>query len=794
MSLEQVSVELDHAQSRLKTGLLTMLAQGSWPGVGGKRAAGWDLANSSADVYVDPVTYTLMLRPSSLRSAFYTSNAGDYAKLALSDFSGLTSTSWEENDKTGVGGSRFLRAQGVFETGTTISTWPANTAFCVSWFPHSEGSEFEALRFGWSDSSAYTSGVALRVWSTGRVQVYKDGLLVGEYSVGGGTSDRKDPNRWTSLTCIPCRKRELLVLSDTGEGFSHLFADLDEQLDEPVVLPATKFWFLVPAPAVADIQIHRVRFPTSGAAYSVAGAFAQPPEASQGDPVFRVYGHRSSSVTPSLVTPTLGAFVANGSDAEARVNVALSGSGTTTPSVYGVLAQYEGELWETPGPGYDVTGWVTSLNVSVGESPDSTECEVVLGRIDELESETGLGRVRTMHGRPVRILLGGVTVFDGQVEDIQAELGLEPELDLVRFRVRDPWGPLDRLLYRDPIPLDGVPLLNAVRTLATAAGFPTASFDMEDPSFDIPEDGSPTSGEWASLVEVGDRPGDWARRLFEGYAGDWFFRFVPTAEGVKFVALPPESLPSSPAVTLWPTIEDAIGELVTEGFDAETARIQGHARVYQTYREAVVPCEATEVRVTGIEPRTGQPAYQSYQVDEVAEDATLDQGARPDNWRGEKLVYGIADPLFTSQAAVDRALEFLFARLSARRVLAEWTGAFVVKPDGAPLWPGDLVRLEGGDAPHLPGTFRVTSFSASFIKEPDPLSADGLAAWAWRPATYTGELVETSAQPWRGVSRRPGLDAATASGRAAALDRARFRSLRGAVEVLKRAPQVRTRA
>lgn len=792
MSAPPIRVFMDHSQQRLRRGLLTMLAQGSWPGVGGKAAAGWDLAASSSDVYVDPVTYTLMLRPSSLRETFYTSNAGEFSKLGVADFAGLTPSSWEENDKTGVGGSRFLRAQGVHEAGVTTASFQANSAFCVAWFPHGEGGEHEAVRFGWNSTASHLGGVGLRVFSTGKVLVYRDGVLVGEHNVGGGSSDRKDQNRWCQLTCVPCRKRELLVLSDTGEGFSQLFQELDEQDEDPAVTPAGKFWFYVPPPAVADVQVHRVRFPASGVAYSVPGDFAEPPLAEQGPPVFRVYGHRPGLVSASLVGEGLAPFVADGAAKRARVRAALAGDTFTTPSVYGVLSQFEGLPWKTPGGGgIDVTDHVLALSLDVPESPDGVQAEIVLGRLDELEA-LGVPAVRSQHGRPVKVMAGDVVLLDGQVERLEVEHGLDGDADTARFVVRDPFGPLSRLVFRDPLPLDGVPLLNAWRSFATAAGFPTSALEVEDPGYAIPADGSPTSGEWAVLAEVGDSPAEWLQRLFETYAGDWFYRFVPTAGGVVFRAQPPESLPSVPSVTLWPTHGDAAAQLESEGADPETAALQANSRAYRSLRATVVPSEATEVRVTGVEPRTGQPAYQAYFVDEEAEDATLGPEERPPNWRGEKLVYGLADTLLTSQAAVDRAAGHLAAKLTAHRVLLEFECDLVFKPDGSPLWPGDLVRIEGDAGPHVPCEARVVSFSAASLK--DPVAGDDpIALWAWRPATYTVEAVEAEGLPWRGKARRPGAAAALAEARLGESDPDRRRAVRAAVAMLRRGALIRER-
>ncbi len=786
----RVRVFLDHAQDRLRFGLTTFLAQGSWPGVGDKRAQGWDGATSSADVYVDPVTFTLMLRPSSQKEAFYTSNAGDFAKLGVADFTGLTAASWEENDKTGVGGSKFLKAMGVNETGTTVADWPVNTSFAVSFFPYGDGSEAEVLRFGWrgTGASTYTSGVALRLYSTGKALLYKDGDLVGEYSFTGTSSERKEQNRWVTLTCLAVRHRELLVVSDQGVGFSHLFTDLDEQDADPAILPDGKFWFFAPSPAVADVQVHRVKFSTSGVAYSVRGEFADAPHPDQGAHSTRIYGSLGTGAfSGEPVDWSLAPFVPNGSTREVVAKVALTGSGTRTPSVYGALVQYSGFTELTADAEVDVTEHVTSLDMSVGETPDSTYFYVSLARLDDLEATLGVPNVRTQSDRPVKIMAGDVVLVDGRMSDLSCAYGMEPGLDVVQFTVRDAWDGLDLTVYRDPVPLDTVSMQPAVRLLATAGGHLTAYTDIEDPGFNVPGNGAGTAGEWNAVVEVGDRPGDWLKRIFDNYAGDWFFRFVPRADGVYFVAKSPESLESVPATSLWPHYEDAVAQLESEGLSPETAAKHGAARAYRAYREVVVPNEATEVRVTGVEPRTGQPAYQAFFVDDAAEERATDPGARPDNWRGRKVVAGWVDTLLTSQALVEEAARFLSRKLTTRRVLAEWVCGYIEKPDGSPLWPGDAVAVEPN------GTFRVTAVEASFIFEPDDEGDETLGSWIWREATYQGELIENDGQSWRGTSPVPGLEAAKAYAAARAADRDAQRAVRDAVRMMQRGPIARVK-
>lgn len=786
----RVKVVLDHAQERLRFGLTTFLAQGSWPGVGGKRSSGWDMPSSSTDVFVDSVTHTLILRPSSLRETFYTSNAGDFAKLGISDFTGLTAASWEENDKTGVGGSRFLKAMGVNETATSVLDWDANTAFAVSFFPYGDGSEAEVLRFGWrgAGSSTYTSGVALRLYTTGKAVLYKDGVVVGEYSFTGSTSERKEQNRWVTLTCLPVRHRELLVLSDQGVGFSHLFDDLDEQDADPVVLPAGKFWFYAPPPAVADVQVHRVRFPTSGVAYSVRGEFADAPHPDQGGHITRVYcSLGTGTVVGEPVTWGLAPFVPDGVAKQVVAKVSMTGPGTRTPSVYGALVQYEGRTEPTADAEVDVTEYVTGLRLSAGETPDSTAVVVDLARLEDLESELGVTAIRTQSDRPVKVTVGGVVLVDGRMSDLSCAYGMEPNLDVVRFTVKDPWDMLDLTVYRDPLPLDTVPMENVVRALATAGGHLSAMVDVEDPGFSVPGNGAGTSGEWNAVVEVGDRPGDWLQRVFDNYAGDWFYRFVPRADGVWFVAKSPGSLGAVPATRLWPNHEDAVAQLVAEGLAPETAAKHAFARAYRGYRETVVPSEATEVRVTGVDPRTGQPAFQAFYIDDAAEERGTAPDARPDNWRGRKVVAGWADTLLTSQRLVEEAASFLGRKLTTRRVLAEWVCGYVEKPDGAPLWPGDAVAVEPN------GVFRVTALDAEFVFEPEDEGDDTLGSWLWRTAAYQGELIESEGQPWRGSCPVPGLEAARAHAAAKAADRDAARAVRGAVQMLQRGAVLRVR-
>lgn len=760
-----IEIVIDHAQKRIEHGLQTVLAQGSFEGTDGKRVPGWDPI--AAAVYQCPVTFNLMNRPRIFDAAFYEGNAGLYQKLGIGDFTGAAAAGWVVNEKSGVGGLPFLTNNSGSAALVSSAALGENQGFMVAAFNYSDGSSRqELLRFGISDTGDLTAGVGFVWFNDNTVDIYKNGDLVGTGSIaskdnGGETR----ANQWTGCAVIPQRKREVLMLSiPTGGGaFVHAFDDIDEDDSTPVILPAEKIWF-EKVSGLPDVLVYPMRYHTGGQVLSKRLAFARAPETSQTSAA-TIYGwFHGVAQTVQLMEDPLTAFVANGSRLNARIKITLNGTATKTPSLYGCSVAFGTTHVDTDDLPLVLTPYVPAGQIAFGETADSVVAALDIARPETLEDELSTTGIRDSQFRPIRLDAvtdaGSVTFLDGQIEVDQVTSGKYADADRVVITTKDWWHRLEDLRFRDPLPLDGFTFGDAITNLVQLVGeAPGGAPVISTTTLTLPDLAPPTAGEWSALIRAGDTVADWVKRLFQTYAPNWLYGFFPTSAGVRFKAISPADLPTTAKAVLYQTHAQAVTALITDGVPANLAQKQAANRLYSKLVRRRRPPLATEVNVTGLNGRTGEPEFSAVKIDVQAEDPTTPLISRPANWVGGKLVFGYADGLLNSQALVNACTDAYYEVLTQPRDVVQWEGQMLFDDDGVPLWRGDVVELDGL------GFFRITTMRARLVLRGDggvgvPSPGDRFEDWVNIPATYTAEKIgEEIPAGYRGDTPEDGIEA-----------------------------------
>ena len=752
MALDPVTITVDHAQKRMSRDRLSILAQGSYEGTNG-RVCGWHPTLFS-NVWCDPITFTLMLRPLQLSENWHTLATGSYARLTKSSFTFANSSKWSDSSRDFNGDTWLVADNCSSEWALTTSTWAKNRPWFISWMSFNTGSDYyKEIEFGWNSTASGASGPSMRVYSNGKVEVWEDGALLGSGSIGGNSQASQAPDQngastagqWTTLLVIPFRKREILFYSPTtGGGFTWVFDDIDEDDANPTITPATKFWFMRPSGS-ANVQCAPITFATSGYACSDLQSFALPPETGRTVDT-RLYSdvpyYGTSSVAASLVeTDGSTVFVPDDVLIEALIKVSFTSDGTCTPFVYGALAAYGPEFTDTddseqadiPLIANDGEAVASDLRLTVTERAGDTRFSFTVRNPDG----SGIAGIDTISNRPVLVKIGTQYLMDGRNEPPHKAFGMNAELHTLQFDVRDWWVALERYRFQEPVPLDNVALKDALEWILGTVGVDSSLIDIEDPAYTIPSVSGTQSGEWGTCIKAGDTAAEWIERLFETYAGNWFYDFVPTATGIKFVAKSPASLSETPDLELFDTWQDSYDWFISNSYTADQARNSAPILVINTFRTDALAPECNEVRVTGHDPRLDKP-IQAYKRDLDSIDAELLPSMRPANWLGELSRFALGEPSLTTQASVERCVELLFPRLTSSRNMAEWDGKMLFKEDGSPIWKGDCVEYNSVN-------YRITALTVDFIKEPN---SDDFAV---RNAHYVAEQIDAVDQPWRGA-------------------------------------------
>lgn len=705
-------LEVNHAQRRLAADRLTAVA-------GGMEFNGsvWE------GTWIDPVTHTLMLRPKPLDAQWYTLATGDYAKWGLSDF--VAGSAWEERQDQHWAGP-WLAVKDAASNPSVISnvSFPKNMGLAFSWFSYGAGDTFLQYQLGWNDSADDVAGVALHFWSDGRVDVFRDGLFVESGKISGAKSREVRRLQVFEVMLIPMRKRELLVVSQSGDGFSVVFNDIELTEEDPVITPAGKVWFRCESGAT-QAQIAPLRFAESGFATSLKTSFLEAPAAGE-IPVdfineswldspapYRIYGFPAfgagvQSASAEIVEwDGVTEFVPDGEKNEIRLKVSLATTDNRfSPFVMGAQVGFAAIGADTDDADLvDGAASVREARLSVQDRASGVVLDVAVLWASELDSLVSEGLSRG--AVPIRLMVDDALVLDGfgEAMSVDQEFG---SLDEGMLSVRDRWVMLDEAVFADRVPLDGLPFAQALGLLVEKSGIDSARVNISDSALPLPYASGEISGEWGLLIEAGDRASDWVRRLMETFAPGWWYGFRPAADGSgeEFFALPEGELSAEAVVILYDSVSEGVA--------------------YRRVQRASIEPLANEVRVTGVDPRTGRP-LQSVRTDYGLQTVGASVGSRGDGWSGSIRRFALVDAGLTEQAAIDGACEALFAAMTVRQEMVQFESDYLQCENGVPVWRGDVVTLDGI------GDVRIRSFGVRFRHE-----ADGAV---FRSAVYTGVLV-----------------------------------------------------
>lgn len=727
-----LSVSFDHAQKRLSHNRIACVA------------AGLELDGPYWEhVWIDPVTKSLMLRPGPMYPEWYTSNTGKFEKLDLADFDPGDPTLWQEEVKFSDAAGKYLSSLSNAPGSLVAKTaFGLNRAVYLSFFFYSAGDNYIVLEGGWNPNPNYLESVGFRIYGNGDFELWKGGVLVGLYNVSGFIVGDQKANQMIDLMLIPCRRRELLVVSRQGNGFSHVFEYILETDEAPVILPNEKFWVDFPS-SKAQVQIAPIKFETSGYATSLDYQLSEAPTGTDtkeqydnpafaggndkdwliwGDPPYA--GSQPTTTTATFVTKENGAFTANGSNKEVRIKVQITGDGNYSPTIYGAQVAYEAISDDTDASEEVVIDdYCEELALDIPDDPTGVTFRVQLLRPEHLDANV-VAKLKRINNRPAKLHLDGIVWVDAQGGSPQWEMSTTDFTQRLTLEFRDRWKSLENYRFTDRVPLDGWQLVDALKFIITCAtGLEddpdpeVSAFSFDDLDFRIQPIPQPEAGDFNVVIEIGDTAAEWVQRLIEDYSATWFYGFRPTEFGVKFWFKSPATLDSADAVyELWPSIEDAI--------TAGKSELEAWKFVYREYSEETLPPEANDIRVTGWDPRLRR-ALQSHYPDENSKDPTIAPSAKPDNWIGEPLLYGLMDPAITSQAVCDDACRLLFDRMTPIKVVGEIECEALVLENSVPVWRGDNVYLHGK------GLYRV--ISGCIDSEKEPKTGD---EWQWRPAHY----------------------------------------------------------
>ncbi|MBS1702924.1 MAG: hypothetical protein JST12_14765 [Armatimonadetes bacterium] len=738
-----LKVFVDHAQRRL------------WKHRIGVTLAGIDWAGGhGVNIWREPTTNTLLIEPYCLSDAWSTSTTGGYARWGLSDFGLSTGDGWYTKSDKQASQNRMANQAPMGSSAISTTSLVKNQGVWVSFFNFNEGDkELVVFECGWSDSGDGTSGVSLRFFAGGRVEVWKDNVKRSTENLNGIAS-RNNANHYVNLVLMPFRRRELLVYSSTaGGGFTYLFSEIDEQESDPEITPATKFWFK--ALISPDVEIAPLRFPTTAWGVSKDIVFANIPETGRaiesiwnhGHPLYLdnsgiVYADKSYSGaggTESIsdlrlveTTSDSTTFVPDGVKNKARMRFDLTGNGYSSPCFYGAHVAFVPVYATTADAEVEITSFVCSPpEWTVPDSATGVNIRLEFNRLDELGAIAP--KIEKIRNRPVRIELDGVTILDGYLNGLKVS-GDSNDRRL-ECQAEDIFSWAQKCQITSRMPFDGLPFcrpiadgISAVGFLMSYLGIPTDRIILDDADFTIPFVPAQKAETFGVVGENGDTIARCAEKLQELFAKGWMYGQKPYVGGAANMPVifwtDPVNFPTTPVKTLYCSPEAAVA--------AEVPSADIRESIFDNPSTDAIDVEANEVRVSGNDPRIDL-AIQAVKTDEASQDPATLPADRPDNWAGSPLLVGVLDGRFTSQLACERAAAFGFDLITKANYVTEFPCFLIQDVNCVPAWRGDLAVLTGYDYDQA----RITSFRCTFEDESDTDTVDNIPIHS-RYATYTG--------------------------------------------------------
>lgn len=753
------SLQIDTAEQRIATDRIVALCNGRQ----------WDEQRSTA--FVDGITQTGMLAPLPLTPEWETTTSGDYARLGKSaytfdlppfvaegtpppypDGSPGSPDKWNEFNY-GLSGDVFMQAQGVNDRAITNARYDKNRAFHLAWFAYNEGKTSQVqIEFGWISENGF---IGCYCWTDGKIQIFKNGTQVGqgnafERKVTTQTiygKERSSQNlhhkarkgdakqlaqQLVQMQIIPCRRRDLLFLTNQGGGFRFTFADLDPDNPDNEITPAKARFFWRVSQGQATVQCAPLRFKTSGYLLSDAFTLSEPP-------VSLANGGHNATVSayldqPGLGTGTYGVTLIDASDVSlpefhpnntkdrVRLKVDLTSDGTGSYWVYGAAGVFDAITKNTQEKGYsstDITSYVQQASLSVPENPADVLFKVTCNKPLDME-EAGTYFISQVANRSIEAGFDGISFLTGRSKTPNRKNGNTDDNSHLMLEFRDRCKALEEYRFKQALPYDGMELADALTSIVMLVGIPAEQILIAPFGFNLPTIGQSSEGEFALYPEVGDKAIDWLLRLLNTYAPHCDWGFVPTADGSIFMVRSLDDLNAQdPVYTLYTSIDDAINI-------GGLSRSDAPMFVCRTMDYTPIECEANDIYVTGRDPRTAQIIQVRLQ-DTASCDPTTIPSLRPRNWLGEPRPYAWADPSITDIDTASWVAACLQRRLTQTRELYPFTTEFMVTEDGSPVWKGDVITLYGI------GDVRITTLSAQFQTVGDEL--------IWRPTHYTSEFV-----------------------------------------------------
>ena len=707
----QMRVLMDVGEPRPLKGRLAVGADGS----------SWDFKKSQ-NVWIDPCTNSVMLKPLPLTTAWKSTFTGNYARYGISDFTGTDIAKWHQ-----LAISKSVNDKGLKQLQTSTNpinlttALPRNCPMFLKYYRNTiqESSDDTFLVAGFnvgaSGSAPDNFSVQVKFRENGSIAVFKNGVQEQEYDRSGNnfssqrayTSIFNPAQKYVNVLIIPLRGRDLLIWTDAGTCFVHTFANLDypNNPDTNPILPAGTFSLTVPQ-GKATIQVARCYFEQNGYIMSQIKTFRYAPTSTDwgSGPSYQYYheyfgqGASFPDISAQVMDSTgASTFTANGTNTQARLKVSFTGgSGGTNSTVFAGDAWIDPPYSLTYAANIDITTAVETLSINVDES-GRTGLQMTC-RHKSLVN-LGIAKPLITSDRPIAIqiksdyLVAGSNlwydIFRGTLSppEIIYEHGKSTtSLDYasLNFTGEDRFLDFNLGQCQESIPLDYNTINEVFYNIMPMAGYnPATYFSGEHIStFRLNWNPDMPRGEYTLAPKRSDTPGSILQNFRDTYLANWILCWRPSPNlvpigGYKFYLIDPSYYSSPQTLPLFQSNFDAqkFGDLDLQ--EASKRTLRNLRRYYEKP-------EANQVVVIGADS-SKNTLISGYYIDSASQDPTTAPASRPTNWRGRPVPYILVEPSLTTQTSVNESTSLIADRIASGRHLIEFESDLLMYEDPTPI-------------------------------------------------------------------------------------------------------------
>ena len=720
----------------------------------------------STDMWQDPVTGTMMLKPLSLTGAWSSTFTGTgYVRTALSGFSFITPGNFKQVQIRGTGDYFIRQYKGTEERFTTTASYAQNSCFNVSFFNSGIDTNSDDVFLKVDFNYNLTGGTIIQLffYGNGKIELYKNGRITGildrstlNFAPGNQLFYTQAlANKFCDILIIPYRNRDLLIHTNFGTSGVFSFEDLDPTSTTNAILPAGQVSFRFPK-AKGSVQFSQCHFKTIGSVIGSPVKFRYAPPASytsltlQNRSIYGTIGPSATlTVTPTLVedsaTPgTFVNFVPDGIKTIANCKISITSSNSLSN-----VALACGDAWYDPTPTttsatpIDITTALEECHISIGE--DGKGSGSIICRRQKL-LDLGVAQPGITGDRPFRMNFYN-TASPPQTLDLMRGTMSAP---VITYTESDPNYKISTLAYElrdrsydfeisqltDSIPLDGMTFTQAIGNLLTTIGYTSADFYVSPNSFVIPTNADIASGTYNLTPSREDTIASILERMKRDYAATWYTGWRPDylSGSTYYYWTDLDAASTTPAITLFQSIQSAISP--PNNLSQQNAQNQV---IYSLKKQYEAP-EANHIYVCGVDYRTGNLIYSFYN-DTASQTPNTAPASRPKNWVGRTKAAVLIDPSITTQAAADYSKNILANRLSRGRTIIEFDSELLQYTNGSNMdfvWIGDYVRIMMPNGTSVYGEFQIIAIPDITIRQ----EATGLAI---KKCTYRAVMTGTNA-------------------------------------------------